>query len=105
MRRAIVTAVVLLAVLAASGPPVLAQKPEGPSTDMRIERKQQRPIVQPPANTGPGVGDAEATADKLDEQRRVEELRRKAMQPPPPPLDESTVEGMKARQLQEQQKR
>ena len=105
MRRAVMTGLALASVLSATlCSPVWAQTPQGPSTDVRIDTKQKRTIVKPPMETGTAAGEAEAAAQKLEEQRRAEELLRKAGPSASPPLDESVVEGSKGRELQKQLK-
>jgi hypothetical protein len=100
MRRTALIGLALLLVIPAFGVPASAQNPDT-STDLKIELKRKRHVVPPPADTGAGASEAEAAAQRIEEQRRLEELRRKAMPRPSPPLDESVVEGSRAKQLHE----
>ena len=105
MRRAMMTGLALASVLVAElCPAVSAQTPQGQSTDVQIETKQKRTIVKPPVDAGTAAGEADAAAQKLEEQRRAEELLRKATPSASPPLDESVIEGSKGRELQKQLK-
>ena len=80
---------------------MLAQTPERPSTDLKIEQKQRRTIVKSPVDAGAAAGEADTAAGKLDAQHRADQLRKKAMEPTvAPPLDENVVEGSRGRQLQ-----
>ena len=106
MRYVMLTGLGLLATIVASGTPVRAQTTAQPSIDLKIEQKRQRTIVAPPADAGASASEADRAADKLDEQRRAEELRKKAVEPSAAPqLDESVVEGIRGKQLQELPKR
>ena len=101
MRRTLMIAVALMTIVPGFCVPALAQSPDAKSTDLKIELKKKRSVVRPPADTGPATGEAEAAAQRMEEERRAGELQRKAMPSPAPPLDESVVEGSRARQLRE----
>ena len=100
MRRPAVIGLALLLVIPVFGGPAAAQNPDA-STDLKIELKRKRHVVPPPADTAGAASEAAASAQRIEEQRRLEEFRRKAMPPPSPPLDESVVEGNRAKQLRE----
>jgi hypothetical protein len=104
-RRALTIGVAVLAMVAASGLPAAAQSADPKATDLKLEMKKKRTVVVPPAETAPAAGDAEAAARRLDAQRRAQELQRKAGPAPAPPLDETVVEGIHGKQLQEMPKR
>ena len=91
----------LLVLVPAAREPALAQGSGSQSTDLQLELKRKRSVVPRPSDTGQAVKDADAAARQLDEQRRADEMRTRAMRPPSPSLDESVVEGRRSRQLQE----
>jgi hypothetical protein len=105
MRRVTVIGLTALVLISAPIVPVSAQKPDGASSGVQLELKRQRTVVPPPVDAGAAAREAEEAARRLDEQRRADELIRKATPRLTPPLDESVVEGSRAKQLQEQQKR
>lgn len=105
MRRALLIALPLVAMLWGLSQPVLAQAPDAKSTDLTIELKKKRTVVTPPADTGAGASEAEAAVRRMEELRRAEELQRKAMPTTPPQRDESVVEGIQGKQLPELPKR
>ena len=96
MRREVLAALSLVAMLSGLSLPVLAQLPDGSSTDLEIELKKQRSVVRPPADTAAAANEAAAATRRMEEQRRADELRQKAM---------STVEGSHGKQLRELPKR
>lgn len=105
MRRLLLTAVLLLAILSGFSLPVTAQGPDSRGTDLNVELKKKRTVVKPPVETDAGASEADAVARRLDEQRRAEELQRKATPTVPPPLDERVTEGIRGQQLPELPKR
>ena len=62
-------------------------------------------LVVVPLATERGAREAEAATRRTEELRRAEELQRKATPTPPPPLDESVVEGLRGKHLEEPPKR
>ena len=102
MRLATLMGLACLIVVVGASAPVLAQSSDQPSTDLQLELKRKQFVVPPPADKDAAAHDADAAARRLEEERRVDELSKKAMQPPPPPLDESVVEGIRSKKLQEQ---
>ena len=104
MRRLLLTAVLLLAILSGFSLPVMAQGPDSKGTDLNVELKKKRTIAKPPVETN-GASEADAAARRHDEQRRAEELQRKATPTGPPPLDERVTEGIRGQQLPELPKR
>jgi hypothetical protein len=101
MRRTVLTALALVVVLAGFRTPALAQGTNAPSIDLQLEMQRKRTVVPPRPDVGPAAKEAEAAAERIQQQRQAEELGKKAMQAPMPPLDESVVEGSRARQLQD----
>ena len=105
MRRVFSSALLLLAIVSGPSLPVMAQLPDTKGTDPSIELKKKRTVVKPPVETGAGASEADAAARRLDEQRRADELQRKATPTVPPPLDERVTEGIHGQQLPELPKR
>jgi len=99
MKALALTGLALLAVICASGVPALAQTQDKGSTE--LELKHKRTIVAPPTDVESAKRDADAATKRTEEQRQLEEYSKKATQKPSPPLDESVVEGSRARQRQE----
>jgi hypothetical protein len=105
MRGRALAGLAVVAIVVGAGGVMLAQTRDTPSTDVQIEIKRQRTIVAPRPDPAPAATEADAEADRLQEQRRVDQLLRKTMEPPPPPLDESVVEGSRSKRWHELPKR
>ena len=101
MIRLLLSALLLLAILSGLSLPAGAQGPDAKRSDLNLELKKKRTVVAPPVETGAGAREADAAARRIEEQRRAEELQRKAMPAVPPPLDQSVTEGIRGKQLQE----
>jgi hypothetical protein len=101
MRRGTLVGMTVMVVVLGAGGVMLAQTGDTPSADVQIELKRQRTIVAPRPDSAPAATEAEAAAERLEEQRRVDRLLRKSTEPPAPPLDERVVEGSRAKRLQE----
>ena len=105
MMRRVLPILLALVISLVPSLPALAQAPNAGSTDLKLEMKKKRSVVVPPADTAAGASEADAAARRMDEQRRAEELQRKATPTPPPPLDETVVEGIQGKKLQEMPRR